>query len=267
MMNLTQSSLWGKWTGRTGTLLCVLLLLAILDALVARFREPLNHFSCLPGSRIAVNGPLAEKINDPRELTYRVNSKDIQLVFEAVQTGYWLGGNMWNGTLLIGPGIQPGGYQLTVHSKIGTRKSSPSLFEIKVVKDLTSYHHQSKSFIERSLEINPWKIVLFLIPFILLTFGIVFYLSHRAENLLAEQGKAEVYRVTKGETGYQIFFGLGKNHGIQAGHRLTVIDNQGREVGSIIVQEVFEGHSTARLDSGLNVSPGFIISKSQKNSL
>ncbi|MBA4392608.1 MAG: hypothetical protein C0407_03550 [Desulfobacca sp.] len=261
-MNLTQSSLWRKWTGRTGTLLCLLLFLAILDALVARFREPINHFSGLPGSRIAVSGPLADRIADPRELTYQANSKEIELVFEAVQTGYWFGGYMWNGTLMVGTRIQPGGYELTVYPKKGSPKGSPSRFEIEIFKDLASLQHQSKSFIERSLEINPWIVVLFLIPFILLTFGIVFYLSHRAEIFLAEQGKAEVYRITKGETGYQIFFGLGRNQGIQPGDRLTVIDNQGRGVGSIIAQEVFAGHSTAQLESGLNVSPGFIISQS-----
>jgi hypothetical protein len=261
-MNLKQTSTWRKWIGRIGTLLCLLLFLAILDALVARFREPLNHFSCLPDSRIAVTGPLVGKIADPRELTYQTNSKEIRLVFEAVQTGYWFGGYMWNGTLLVGPRIEPGGYQLTVYSKKGDQKSSPALFEIEVSKDLAAYHHQSKSFIERSLEINPWTVALGLIPFILLTFGTVFYLSHRAEILLAEQGKAEVYRVTKEESGYRIFFGLGRNQGIQPGYRLNVMDNQGREVGSIIAQEVFEGHSTAQLDSGLNVSPGFIISQS-----
>ncbi|MFH0788024.1 MAG: hypothetical protein V2B13_10490 [Pseudomonadota bacterium] len=271
--------------------MCILFFLTILDALVARFREPLNHFSCLPGSRLAVSGPLAGKIEDPRELTYQTDSKEIRIVFETVQTGYWFGGYMWNGTLLVGPRIQPGGYQLTVQTKPSchdsgvtppnhenkagrrlnlepysriknqNRERSPSLFQIEVFKNLTSYHHHSKSFIERSLEINPWKVVLFLIPFIVLNFGIVFYLSYRTENLLAEQGQAEVYRVTKGENGTQIFFGLGRTQGIQPGSHLTLINTRGEEVGSIIAQEVFEGHSTARLDSGLNVSPGFMISQ------
>lgn len=241
--------------------MCILFFLTILDALVARFREPLNHFSCLPGSRLAITGPLTGKIEDPRELTYQADSKEIQLVFEAVQTGYWFGGYMWNGTLLVGPRIQPGGYQLTVQTKNQNRERSPSLFQIEVFKNLAAYHHHSKSFIERSLEINPWKVVLFLIPFLVLNFGIVFYLSHRTENLLAEQGQAEVYRVTKGENGTQIFFGLGRTQGIQPGNRLTLINTRGEEVGSIIAQEVFEGHSTARLDSELTVSPGFMISQ------
>jgi hypothetical protein len=261
-MNLTQSSFWRKWTGCLGTLLSLLLFLAILDALVARFREPLNHFSCLPGSRIAISGTLAEKIADLRELSYQANSPEIQLVFEAVQTGYWFGGPMWNGTLIVGSRVEPGGYQLTVHSKNGQPKNSSSLFEIKVYKDQAATLHHSKSWIERYLEINPWKVVLVFIPFIVFTFGMVFYLSHRADSLLAEQGKAEVYRLTKEETGYRIFFGLGRNQGIQPGHRLIVLDTRGREVGSIIAQEVFEGHSTAQLNPGLNVLPGFIISQS-----
>jgi len=261
-MNLAQSTLLRKWTGRLGAFFCLLLLLSLLDALIARFREPLNHFSGLPGSRTAVSGPLAEKITDLRELTYQTNAPDIHLVFESLQTGYWFGGNLWTGTVLIGPRVDQGRYHLFVHPKNNPRNTPASLLEIQVFKDLTASYRQSKSFIKRTLLINPWFIALSSIPVILLTFGIVFYLSHKAEALLAEQGKAEIYRITKEENGRRIFFGLGRNQGIEPGHSLTVIDPDGREIGSVIVQEVFEGHSTASLNPELNVSPGFIISQS-----
>jgi hypothetical protein len=261
LMNLKQTLTWNRWVGRIGSFLCILLFLIIIDALVSRFREPQNRFSGLPGSRLAVSGPLAERTEQVRELTYQINSPDIQLEFEAIQTGFWLGGYLWNGYLSISPRIQPGGYQMTVQAKKSPVEKSPSLFQIEVYNDLKGLQRNSKSFMVRSLGIYPWHAGLFLIPFIGFTFGVVFYLSHKTESLLVEQGKAEVYRVRKGETGYEIFFGLGRKQGIRPGSRLTLSNNQGKEIGSICVEEVFEGHSTAQVDFGLNIQPGCIISR------
>jgi hypothetical protein len=261
-MNLAQSTLWRKWTGRLGAIFCLLLFLAIMDALVARFREPLNHFSGLPGSETPVSGPLTEKITDISQLTFQAPSPDIRLVFETLQTGYWFGGDLWTGKVMIEPGARPGRYHLFVHSKTNPRKNSASLLEIEVFKDLASSYRESNSLIKRTLSLNPWAVALSFIPFILLSFGAVFYLSHRAEHLLAAQGKAEIYRMTNEENGCLIYFGLGRNQGLEPGGRLTIYDHQGREIGSVFAQEVFEGHSTARLNPDLIVFPGFIVSQS-----
>jgi hypothetical protein len=261
-MTLKQTSAWSLWAGRIGSLLCILLFLVIIDGLVSRFREPHNRFSGLPGDRLAISGPLAEKAEQVGELTYQTNSPDIQLEFDTIQTGFWLGGYLWNGYLSIGPRTRPGGYQLTVQNKKTPSEKSPSLFHVDVYKGLREFQRNSKSFLVSSLGLYSWQAGLFLIPFIAFTFGVVFYLSHKTEGLLAEQGKAEVYRIRKGETGYEIFFGLGQKQGIRPGSRLTLSNNQGKEIGSICVEKVFENHSTAQVDFGLTIQPGFIISRS-----
>jgi hypothetical protein len=261
-MNLQQTQIWSRWAGRIGSFLCILLFLIIIDALVSRFREPHNRFSGLPGSRIAVSGPLADKAEQVGELTYVTDSPDIQLEFDTIQTGFWLGGYLWNGTLGISPHTRPGGYQLTVHTKKSLTAKSSSLFQIEVYNDLRGLQQNSKSFLVRWLGIYSWQAGLFLIPFIAFTFGAVFYLSHKTESLWADRGKAEVYRVRKVETGYEIFFGLGREQGIQPGSRLFLSNSQGKEIGSISVEEVFEGHSTARVNLDLNIQPGFMISRS-----
>ena len=261
-MDLKQTVIWSRWAGRLGSFLCILLFLIIIDGLVSRFREPLNRFSGLPGDRIAVSGPLAEKTEQVGALIYHSNSPDIQLEFDTIQTGFWLGGYLWNGYLIISPRARPGGYQLTIQNKKAQSEKSSSLFQIEVYNDLREFQRNSKSFLVSSLGIYPWQASLFLIPFIAFTFGVVFYLSHKTEGLLAEQGKAEVYRVRKGENGYEIFFGLGRKQGILPGSRLILFNNQGKEIGSIYVEKVFEGHSTAQVDFGVIIQPGFIISRS-----
>jgi hypothetical protein len=260
-MNLKQTLTWSRWAGRIGSFLCLLLFLIIIDALVSRFREPLNLFSGLPGDRLAVSGPLAGKTEQVGELTYRTNAPGIQLEFKAIQTGFWLGGYLWNGTLSISPHTPPGGYQLTVQQKNSPAEKSSSLFQIRVYKDLRELQRNSKSYLVRSLGTDAWQAGLGLLPLIVFTFGLVYFLSHRAEILLAEQGKAEVYRVRKGETGCEISFGLGREQGVRTGDSLILFDDQGNPLGSIIAGEVFESHSTALVDSSLNIRPGFIISR------
>jgi len=260
-MSLDQIKVWRNWAGRIGAFLCILLLLVIFDALVARFREPLNQFSGLPGDRLAVNGPLAEKTNQVGDLTYQANSSGIQLEFKAIQSGFWLGGSQWIGSLRISPVTPPGEYQLIIRPKGKPVEKSSFLFRIQVYKDLREWQRNSKSFLVRTFGIYTWQAGLFLLISILFFFGLVYYLSQQTERLLAEQGKAEVYRVRKGETGFEIFFGLGSKQGIRKGSNLVLINQQGETLGSIIAGEVHENHSTALIDPSWAVRPGFIISR------
>jgi hypothetical protein len=260
-MTLIQVSSWRNRTGKIGTFVCILFFLAILDALSARLREPSNHFSGLPGSRIAVNGPLAEQATDLRELIYASSSRKIQLVFETTQTGFWLGGNLWNGTLNINPGIQPGTYTVEVRSKKTVQGKPASLFQIEVYKDLKQLQANSRSFSVRVLGINAWQVAIFFFPLVLLAFGGVFYLSQQREKLLSEQGKAEVYRTRAEGKEEEIFFGLGSQQGLKPGTQLILFNPQGLEVGPICAAEVFETHSTARVDPGWKVHPGFMVSQ------
>ncbi len=258
-MNLKQTTNWRNLIGKTGTFLCIVLFLAVSDGLISRFREPLNHFSCLPGSRMAVSGPLREKIETPGELNSLCDAREIRIVFEAVQTGFWLGGYLWSGILEVGPRIQPGEYTLRVQAGKKPEIKTGTLLRIEVHKDLGQLKQKSKSFFMRTLGISPWRATFLITPLILMIFGTVFLLSRKIETLMADQGEAEVYRVRKGTGGSEIFFGLGSRHKIKPGACLTVFNNQGGVVGSITPQEIFEDYSIARVGPESAVQPGFLI--------
>jgi hypothetical protein len=261
MMTLKRTQFWRTWAGRTGAVLCLLLFLVIIEALVARFREPVNRFAGWPGIGLAVNGLLAEKIDRVQDLSYQTPSPDLRLDFENLNTGFWLGGNMWNGRLYIGPGIQPGRYPLAVLSGKGPEGGKVFLFQVEVFPDQFSLRKSSKSLLISRLGIYPWPAAGVLVPLIIMLFGAVFFLSHRTESLLTQQGKAEIYRIRKDDKGLEIFFGLGKNQGIKPGTLLTLINEQGKRLGSVTAEEVFEGHSTAWVDPGRDIRPGFFVSR------
>lgn len=260
-MDLKQTSAWRSRAGKIGTVVCLLLFLSVLDALSARFREPANHFSVLPGGTIPVTAPLNDSSENLQDLFYHSSSGGITLRLEAIQKGFWFGGALWNGTLEIGTNVPPGSYRVTVQSRKGTGRKGGSLFYVDVFKNQGELHRKSPSFFLSILGINPWHAALFFSPWVLMTFGAVFYLSSREDRLLSQEGKAEVYRVRTVENEEEIFFGLGRRQGIEPGTRLSLQNPQGPVIGPIVAQEVFEDHATARVDPGWKVMPGFIVSR------
>ncbi|MDP3028748.1 MAG: hypothetical protein Q8O04_04520, partial [Deltaproteobacteria bacterium] len=114
--------------------------------------------------------------------------------------------------------------------------------------------------IRRYLGIPPWWVAVFFLPLTALMFGMVFYLSQKKEHLMAQGGKAEVYRVKKGEAGYEIAFGLGTRHGIQPGDRLILLNESGQPVGTAEVREASETDSVAITGLDCVVKPGYIVS-------
>jgi len=258
---LARISKWRSFFQKTAALCLFIVALSLLDSCQAKFRTPLNVFNVLPGATLEITGPLEKKV-PIEELTYRSTSDLIRLSFSEVRTGIWFGGAMWIGRLTVSPDIIPGEYRLMVTPegyKPEPEKPAPVVL-IKVYQDHLSIRQGFKSFIQRSSGIPPWWIVVFCLPFIGLSFGTVFYLSRKIEHLLAQEGKAEVYRVSAGVEGYEIAFGLGTRHGVQPGDKLTLLNEAGRYTGSIVVQNASEGDSVAIAGFDSGVRNGYIVS-------
>jgi hypothetical protein len=260
-MNLKQVSFWRNRAGWAGTVFCILLFLAVLDSLVARFREPSDHFSVLPNEEIAVTAPLIDQTDTLADLLYKSSIGGIILRFENLQTGYWLGGAMWNGTLSIDSTVSPGSYTVSVQNRKGTPNKNGPLFYIDVYRNSAELKRHSPSFFIRLFGVTSWGAALFFFPWVVLSFGAVFYLSGIRERLLIQEGKAEIYRVKTVENEVEIFFPMGREQGLRPGVSVTLIDPKGIEVGTINVHEVFEEYSTARVDQNRKIIPGFWVSR------
>lgn len=259
-MNLDQASRWRNLAGKAGAFFCILMVIGVFDALIAQFRQPPNVLHVLPGTSVEINGSLEEKVRGIQDLTYISSSDLIRLSFETTHPGFWFGGQMWCGRLTIRPHIEPGEYSLTVIPKGKKPQKSRLVFRIKVYPDLSSHQQSFKSLIRRYLGISPWWVAVFFLPLTVLMFGMVFYLSQKTEYLMAQEGKAEVYRVKKGEAGYEIAFGLGTRHGVQPGSRLILLNESGQPVGTAEVREASETDSVAITGLDCVVKPGYIVS-------
>ena len=260
-MNLDQASRWRKLAGWAGTGLCLLAFLSLLDGLIAQWREPESVIKLLPGLTGEINGPLLEEVPGVQELTYFSDSEDLKLKFDSVHKGYFLGGDMWRGQIMLGPHLRPGEYHLTVVPRRSTAKDATPAFRIVVFPDALSLQRSSKSLIRRHTGLSPWGAAAACLPGILLTFGTVLRLSQRLDRLLAQKGLAEIYRVIRKDGVFEIHFGLGTEHGVHPGLQLRVHNPQGKAVGLARVQEAAPTDAIALVTSDQEIRPGFMLSK------
>jgi hypothetical protein len=262
-MNLEKATRWQSTIGRAGTLLCVLFVLAGFDGLVTQFRTPPNEFRIIPGETVSVNGPCGGNIESVSQLFYESSSQGIALRFEAIHAGFWLGGTMWRGALMVDHEAQPGDYRVVVKPVNDPQEKPFAIFSIRVFSNANSLQSASRSYIQRQFGISPW--LLFSVSLLLsgLAFGIVYGISQKRDSLMAVEGRAEIYRLARGEDSFEVSFGLGSIQGIQAGHILTLLNKRGERIGEVKVIETFDEDSTGTVSLDIPVQPGQLVVKNR----
>lgn len=267
-MSLSQTRRLRTLLGRFGALCCFLALAAVLDGIVTKFREPFNVFAVLPGETVEINGPTAQEVQGPQDLEWVSSSPDLRLAVDKVHSGYFLGGRMWQGRLLVGENIAPGKYAVAMRPKglAASQAQEALIFRITVYPDAASRQREALSLVRRHLGLSPFLAALFMVPGMLLAFGGTFLLSWRIEKLMAAQGQGEIYRVTRGEGILEIGFGLGTAQGVHPGDRLPVFDAQGRRTALVEVKEATATDAVGVVAADQPVRPGDVVCLPQTGS-
>ena len=262
-MDLSQAVTWRKWLGRACALFFLLASLAIIDGLVAKFREPVNVLNVLKGDEVDIDGPIPEQVKSTDALTYASDSKDLAVTFRVIHPGYFMGGNMWRGSLTVGSNLAPGKYTVTVKPKADPAVKPGYQFRVVVYPDAASQRLAFQSGIKRQTGLSPYLVAAACVPLILISLAAVYLMSQRIESLQAQEGRAEVYRVTWNEGQYQVTFGLGTEHGVNPGDLVTLFDPEGTYVGTVTVQEASAQDAVGLITVDREVRPGYFVSRLQ----
>ena len=260
MMDIEQVNRRRDLASKIGAAFCVIALLSLVDALLVHFREPANFVKLLPGAVTAINGELTDEAHNIQDLTFTSDSDQLTVNFEAIHKGYFLGGDMWRGQLMVGPNIAPGEYSLSVLPRRTDSPRKAPAFRVKVFPDALSLQKSSTSLVRRWFGFSAFVVAAGCLPGILLAFGAVYLLSGKRDALLAASGQAEVYQVTGGDGAYEIRFGLGTAHGISPGARVAVYDETGRQVGTGTVEVCNQKVSVAQATSDQPIKAGYLVS-------
>ena len=261
MMDLGQINRWRDLASKIATAFCVIALLVLVDGLLVHFREPANLVKVLPGASVDINGELTDEAHRVEDLTFVSDSDRLKVIFAAIHKGYFLGGDMWRGRLIVGPDISPGEYNLSVLPKRTDSPRKAPAFRILVFADAASLQQNSTSLVRRWFGVSAFAVAAGCLPGILLAFGAVYLLSGRREALLAATGQAEVYQVTLGDGGYEIRFGLGTEHGMSPGARVAIYDEAGQQVGTGTVEVCNQKISVAQATSNQPIEAGYLVSR------
>ena len=88
----------------------------------------------------------------------------------------------------------------------------------------------------------------------------IFVISGKIEAEMASQGFAEIYRVSKKEDGLEVFFGLGRLHGLESGETIRLFDASGDFLKEIVVETIGKENSSVVVDL-LKIRPGFRVAR------
>jgi hypothetical protein len=260
-MNLNQVILWRSRAAKIAAVFCVLFVLSAVDGLVAGFRHPWNLFELLPGESAKINGHLGHRIEGVEELWYSSSTSLVQVSFEAVHTGFWFGGQMWRGLVILDPHLRPGTYTVTVSTTTNPHNRPPDQFRIEVFSDANSLQKNARSLIRRSFGVSPWVVFAFLGLLTAVGIGVVYVISHHKERLLRLEGMAEIFHTTPGENGQEALFSLGTSSGVKEGDRLVLHNAEGIPVGHVHVLKVSETDALALVESDQLAFTGWLVRK------
>jgi len=261
LMDVAGATRWQTRFGQAAMIVGLAVVFALGDLLIAQIRkQPFVH-DLLPGGSVKVNGPMPERIKAVEELTYQSGTTQIFVHIQRVHTGYWLGGNLWNGEVRLDPDISPGEYRFMVKPIKTEPDEAFPLFTIRVHATEAEARRQSLSLIARTLGIPPWQVIVGALPVAVLFFALVFHFAKLREKLLLNQGRAEIFRIKKVDDRLEITFGLGRLNGIEAGAKVMLHGAQNQPLGMLRVAKVYDRSAMAAAGLDCPARVGFLVSR------
>ena len=247
-MTLEQAVRARKLLGRLGALVFLLFFASLLDSCVARFREPLFTVHLLPGGSELVDGQVDHDLKEPSQLRVETTSESVRLKIDRFQPSFWLGGNMWVGDISAVADAAAGTYDLRVFAPNQPAKPPVAAFRAVVYPDYAALRKSYFSLIRRTFDVHPGMVSLACIVALGFVMGMMFLLGRRVERLLADQGQAEIFMVKTAAGGFEVWFGLGRRHGVEPGMRVNISTENGQPIGHAVVQRVETENSMALAD-------------------
>lgn len=255
--------------GRICILASLIALSGIFDGLISSYLMPANNMDMIRGRSMEMIGKVYGNVTSVNDLSFTSDSPELMLFLDnKLFSGYWLGDGMWRGELKADSSLRPGRYQIKINFhdlsniKPDARKKVEKLstYTVNVYSDAKALRMADLSLIKRFTGISPWLISIFFFPIVLISGGLIFIISGKLDTDMAQNGLAEIYRVSKHDSGLEVFFGLGKNHGLEAGEKMHLFNESGALVTEIVVDNIGNENSSAVVDISL-VRPGCMVAR------
>lgn len=188
-------------------------LLSVFDGLRSGIFGGQSIVQLVPGEKYAVSGPMPPKTERLEDfvITGNVPGGAISLVPEGIFTGYWFGGGMWRGQIVVATLCAAGRYEFAVHDKFGEKQNPALVFQVQVFRDQLDRQAHSPSLIMRHSGFEPYVVAACFGLLGLVGGGLNFLSGRQWTAVLSEHGCGEVFRFKRigdhGEVGVELFNG------------------------------------------------------------
>ncbi len=261
--------------GKLCLLLSFIALISVLDALTAAYRKPVNDLDIITGRSFKITGNVYGNAQSALDIGVVSDSPELTLDFDKdIFSGYFLGVQMWRAELKAGSSLRSGKYHLKLippdlpEIKPEDRKKLDALlnYTVNVYADVKSQRQGGLSLINRYTGVSPWFAAIAFFLMALSTGAWIFAISGKIDAEMAKQGFAEIYRVSKKEGRLEVFFGLGKRHGLEAGEKMGLFNESGDLLKEIAVETIGKETSSVVVDA-LKIRPGFLVARMNRCSM
>jgi hypothetical protein len=220
--------------GGIASLFFLLALGAVADGLQHMARQDASQLVIIAGESVPISGWVPANATSQARIHIQ---PPLSFTLRGQQTGYYLGGNQWLGTITAPETTPEGNFTASVLFPGAPAQE----FHIRVVSSAAHAQRLAPSVLIRTLGVHPY-----LIAAILATCGggtaiAIYRLSSTLEKLLALQNLAETTIDHRG----RLTVPWGSRHGLTPETRLAVVLPSGEAVGYAQVVNVWEDHARA----------------------
>lgn len=225
----------------TGLLAMFFLLIAgicLVDALLGGMKGRQSSIELIPDSFFQISGPMPPKTENLRGFVIEGEPEDgsVRLLPEEVFSGYWLGGSMWRGRIVVEPHAQPDTYTISVKDQFGEKQNPALVFSVRIWANQDELNAHSPSRLTRMSGLDPFVFVLGFVFCGLVTGAVNFMLGRAWQRHLAAHHCSEIHMLKRLEQGVEIKCDIrGLEYPVQPGVRATIYRPLGESVGMATV--------------------------------
>ena len=252
------------------------ILFSMIDTLVAAVSTPFHLFKVVAGEEKTVSGRLAgvivpidnpepqpflsNRIEDPvlleRALAYAPAYETFSLRFVELR------GRLWRARIRTDAGARPGDYPIHVYQQAKPPEADDPQFTVRLFENETALRRSHLSVFRRWFGFDPWWATIALVPAALWAFFRTWKAAGRQDADLQQKGLGPIYRLAKKKDGWELIFGLGKDHGVQTNDILQICDARGGATGQqLTAEKVGKESAHGRLDLAADIKPDYLIGK------
>jgi len=228
---------WQRLSGILAMILLTAALAAFVDAMVGGLKGNSGVIELMPDSRFLISGPMPPRTEAIADFVIEGQSADdaLQLIPEAIFSGYWFGGSMWRGVIAVSPDAHEGDHTIIVKDRYGEKQNPALVFKIRIWPDLATKNAHAPSFLIRNTGISPYIFAGgFLLGGIAIG-GLTFFLGWLWARHLARRHCGEIYILRQIDQGTEVTCELQKDIPLRAGMSCAVYRRFGEALGSAVI--------------------------------